>query len=202
MSTESSQEMTTTVAANNFNDLLCYIEPENTLLSLTIQTATQEIMPNVKTGHEHEFPDLRKLHDEIARKSYARREMEIKRMWNDSKNLKSIFEEKKKDLEMAKRNGMLYEIRSIELQLQLNKLQAERKDFVEKDRDSKEIDRLKTLLDNAQKLHEERTLILQELYDQNEARIRANREIYREIATIAKRLRKERDESLESDKDR
>ncbi|XP_029659294.1 uncharacterized protein LOC115233150 isoform X5 [Formica exsecta] len=191
------------VRKSRANDLLCYIEPENILrMKLLKQIATQEVAPNVMTGHEHELSDALKLHDEMIRKSRAKRGMEIKRMWNDSKNLKNVLEEKRKELETARRDAIMYEIRSIELQLQLNKLQAERKNVAEKDRDSKEIDRLKTLLDDAQKLHEERTLMLQELYDQNEARIRANREIRLQIEIMAKQLRNEQDESLESDKAR
>lgn len=71
---------------------------------------------------------------------------------------------------------MIYETRCNDFQSQFNQLQAERKKLVEKNQDlEKEIDRLKALLDDAQK-QQEKTLMLQELRDQNETQMHAIQE--------------------------
>ncbi|KAM0730438.1 Lamin-C [Formica fusca] len=111
--TEFSQEMT--AAAANFNDNLPYdIKSENTQQTtamLTTQNAlTWETVPNIiEIKHEPELPTGRKLHDEVVRK-FSKLEIDVKRLRNESKDLKSKLEEKTKDLEIAEHDAMLWTI--------------------------------------------------------------------------------------------
>ncbi|XP_029678058.1 lamin-C-like [Formica exsecta] len=121
MSTESSKR---TVAAANFNDdLTCYIESEKAQLTqmlTTQETVTREIVSNIKNRYEHELSNARKLYDEMARKC-AKLEIDVE-------DFKSKLEKKTKDLEIAERNGMIYETRCNDLQLLFDQSQAEKKE--------------------------------------------------------------------------
>ncbi|XP_029659290.1 lamin-C-like isoform X1 [Formica exsecta] len=111
--TEFSQEMT--AAAANFNDNLpCDIKSENTQQTtamLTTQNAlTWEMVPNIiKIKHEHELPTARKLHDEMVGK-FAKLEIDVKRLRNESKDLKSKLEKKTKDLEIAEQDAIIWKM--------------------------------------------------------------------------------------------
>ncbi|EGI70519.1 PREDICTED: lamin Dm0-like isoform X1 [Acromyrmex echinatior] len=152
----------------NLNDrLACYIEKvrhletENSRLTREMQTTQETVtreVSSIKAMYEHELSDARKLLDETARER-AKLEIDTKRLWDDNEDFKSKLDKKTKDLQIAERNVMIFETRCGDLQSQFNQSQAERKKLAEKDRDSeKEIDRLKTLLDDARKHLEEETL--------------------------------------------
>ncbi|KAG7198897.1 hypothetical protein KM043_015718 [Ampulex compressa] len=152
----------------NLNDrLACYIETvrnleaENSRLTREVQssqeTVTREVS-NLKSMYEHELSDARKLLDDTARER-AKLEIDTKRLWDDNEELKTKLEKKIKDLQIAERNVLIYETRCNDLQSQCNQSQTERKKLADKERElEKEVERLRTLLNDARKHLEEETL--------------------------------------------
>ncbi|XP_043260052.1 lamin Dm0-like isoform X2 [Colletes gigas] len=152
----------------NLNDrLACYIdkvrhlESENSRLTREVQTTQETItreVSNIKSMYEHELSDARKLLDDTARER-AKLEIDTKRLWDNKEELKSKLEKKLMDLQVAERNLLLYETRYNDLQSQYNQSQAERKRLTERERElEQEVEKLKTLLEDARKHLGEETL--------------------------------------------
>ncbi|XP_012289138.1 lamin Dm0 isoform X2 [Orussus abietinus] len=152
----------------NLNDrLACYIEKvrhletENSRLTREVQTSQETVtreVSNIKSMYEHELSDARKLLDDTARER-AKLEIDTKRLWDDNEDLKIKLDKKTKDLQAVERSLSIYENRCSDLQSQYNQSQAERKKLAERERElEKEVERLKSMLDDTRKHLEEETL--------------------------------------------
>ncbi|XP_043686576.1 lamin Dm0-like isoform X2 [Vespula pensylvanica] len=149
------------------NRLACYIdkvrhlEAENSRLTrevhTTQETSTREVS-NIKSMYEQELSDTRKLLDDTA-KERAKLEIDTKRLWDTSEELKNKLEKKTKDLQIAERNLSLCEARISDLTSQLTQSQTERKKITDKDRElEKENERLNAALNDTRHHLEEETL--------------------------------------------
>ncbi|XP_076278341.1 lamin-C isoform X2 [Lasioglossum baleicum] len=152
----------------NLNDrLACYIdkvrhlESENSRLSREVETTKETItreVSNIKVMYEHELSEARKLLDDTA-KERAKLEIDTKRLWDSNNELKTKLDKKLVDLQVAERNLILYETRYNDLQSQYTHSQADRKKLAEREKELEdEVEKLKTLLEDARKHLSEETL--------------------------------------------
>ncbi|XP_016963990.1 lamin Dm0 [Drosophila biarmipes] len=156
------------VELQNLNDRLAtYIdrvrnlETENSRLTIEVQTTRDTVTretTNIKNIFEAELLETRRLLDDTAR-DRARGEIDIKRLWEETEELKCRLDKKTKECSTAEGNARMFESRANELGNKFNQANADRKKATDELSEAlKELDRLRKQLEETRKNLEQETL--------------------------------------------
>ncbi|XP_014250523.1 lamin Dm0 [Cimex lectularius] len=152
----------------NLNDrLACYIdrvrhlETENSRLTREVRTSQETItreVTSVKSMYEHELSETRKLVDELS-KEKAKLEIDIKRLFEETEDLKNNLDKKTKDFNIVQNSLNVAESQLMDLNPKYQQAQQDKKKLLVENKNlEKERNKLAAQLAESKKQVEEETL--------------------------------------------